>query len=418
MALSDVEEIYRDSMFYRFALYGFLKNLKFYEPFIILYFLSTGLSYAMIGMLVSVRMVSTTLLELPTGIYADSFGRRKSMVMSFLSYIASFLIFFFFRNFYAFGAAMVLYALGDAFRTGTHKAMILEYLRIKGMEKRKVDYYGHTRAASQLGSAINAIIAGIIVFYTGSYALIFLVAIIPYVIDIVNVGTYPAELDGIAGKHKGMKAQLKNTLKEFAGMFRNVYALKGIINSSFFDGSFEVSSSYLQPVLKSFAISLPVMLFLTGKERTAVVVSIAYFFIYLLTSIASGNANKVMKRIGNLPSAINATFIGGASLTLMAGIFIVVKEGYGYLTLLPIIFFVALYVVKNIRRPMNIGYISEQISHSTMASGLSVESLVKTLTAALLAPPIGWIADMYGVGVALAVLGAIIFAFYSIARVR
>jgi len=413
-----VEGTYREPMFYRFALYGFLKNLKFYEPFIILYFLSAGLSYSMIGVLISIRMLSTTMLELPTGIYADSFGRRKSMVMSFVSYISSFIIFFFFRNFYAFGIAMVLYALGDAFRTGTHKAMILEYLRIKGMESRKVDYYGHTRAASKLGSAVNAILAGTIVFYTGNYALIFLVAIIPYLIDIINVGTYPPELDGIERGDSNMKSQLSETIKKFIGMFKNRDALRGIINSSLFDGSFEVSSNYLQPILKSFAISLPIMLFLTGRERVAVVVGIVYFFIYMLTSFASSNAKKVMDKIGNLPSAINATFIGGALIILLSGIFITIKERYDYLLLLAIILFVALYVLKNIRRPMNIGYISEQISHRTMASGLSVESLMKTFVAALLAPPIGWVADVYGVGVALAVLGVVIASLYWIAKVR
>ncbi len=412
-------DIYHDRMFYRFALYGFLKNLKFYEPFIILYFLSVGITYAMIGVLVSVRMLSTTILELPTGICADAFGRRKSMVMSFLSYIASFSLFFVFRDFYIFAAAMVLYALGDAFRTGTHKAMILEYLRINGMQDRKVEYYGHTRAASQSGSAINAIIAAAIVFYTGNYALIFLVAMIPYAIDILNVGTYPPELDGISKRNKGMGRQLRDTVTAFAGIFRNIKALKGIINSSIFDGSFEVSSNYLQPILKSFAVSLPLFLFMSGTERTAAAVGATYFFIYVLTALASKNSDKVVKKIGKLPLAINATFAGGAFIILAAGIFTLAgKQKNSAIVLVSIALFVALYFIKNIRRPMNVGYISEQISHRTMASGLSAESLIKTLVAAALAPLVGWLADLYGIGVALAVLGALVMAFYPAARVK
>ncbi len=38
--------------------------------------------------------------------------------------------------------AMVFFAFGDAFRTGTHKAMIFEYLKIKSWQSQKVDYYG------------------------------------------------------------------------------------------------------------------------------------------------------------------------------------------------------------------------------------------------------------------------------------
>ena len=405
-------------MLTRFALYGFLKNQRYFEPFIILFFLQRGLSFTEIGLLIGFRELSINLMEVPSGAVADLFGRRRSMMLSFLAYIMSFAVFGFGHSYPVFMGAMFFFAVGEAFRTGTHKAMILEYLRIKGMEDRKVDYYGHTRAASQFGSAVNALISGIIVFYTGNYALIFLVAIIPYAIDIINVGTYPPELDGFEKRGERMKERLGDTLREFSGIFRNVNALRGVINSSFFDGSFEVSSNYLQPVLKTFALSLPVMLFLTGNERTAVVVGITYFFIYILTSFASSRANVVKDRIGNLPSAVNATFMAGALLIFLAGIFMAIEKSCGYFALLSIALFVLLYIVKNIRRPMNVGYISEQISHKTMASGLSVESLVKTLTAALLAPPIGWVADSYGVETALAALGVVTMAFYSIAKVR
>ena len=84
----------KDRMFHRFALYGFLKNLKFFEPFIILFFREAELSFFQIGLLFSIRDLATNVLEVPTGVYADAFGRRRSMVMAFVSYIVSFIIFF------------------------------------------------------------------------------------------------------------------------------------------------------------------------------------------------------------------------------------------------------------------------------------------------------------------------------------
>ena len=77
-------QITRDSMFYRFSLYGFLKNLRFFDPFILLIFRSYGLSFLQIGILYSVRDIATNLLELPTGLLADSFGRRRAMVSAFI----------------------------------------------------------------------------------------------------------------------------------------------------------------------------------------------------------------------------------------------------------------------------------------------------------------------------------------------
>ena len=109
----------KDRMFFRFKLYGFLKNLRFFEPFILLIFMQNGLTFLQIGVLYSVRDLSNYILEIPTGVFADAFGRRKSMVLAFSAYIASFLVFFFFVDFYIYILAMVLFGLGEAFRSGT-----------------------------------------------------------------------------------------------------------------------------------------------------------------------------------------------------------------------------------------------------------------------------------------------------------
>jgi len=94
------KKFHRDLQYYKFCTYGFLKNLRFFEPFLILFFVEKGLTYFQIGTLYAVREVSTNILEVPTGIIADSFGRRRTMIYSFISYIFSFLIFFIPGNIY------------------------------------------------------------------------------------------------------------------------------------------------------------------------------------------------------------------------------------------------------------------------------------------------------------------------------
>ena len=88
-----------DRMIFRFSLYGFLKNLRFFEPFMLLMFRDGGLSYLPIGLLYSIRDIGTNLLEIPAGFFADSFGRRRAMVFSFSAYILSFFVFYFFPGF-------------------------------------------------------------------------------------------------------------------------------------------------------------------------------------------------------------------------------------------------------------------------------------------------------------------------------
>ncbi len=407
----------KDRMFPRFALYGFLKNLRLFEPFIILIFRDAGLTYLQIGLLYSVRDLTTNLLEIPTGVFADTFGRRKSMVLAFSAYIISFLVFFFFNSFYLFALAMLLFGLGEAFRSGTHKALILEYLKINDMLDLKVSYYGRTRGASQFGSAINALLAAGLLFFTGNYRAMFLVTIIPYAIDLVNLATYPKELDGDLTRKPGSTiwTQMVATLRDFFGIFADLQAMRAILNSAGFSALFKTSKDYLQPILETFALAMPLLiaLDLDDVNRSGLVIGVVYFFIYLMTSTASRNADRFSRRFSNLATAINLTFLTGAVFLFVAGI-----ATWRNLAVISILVFLGFYVLQNLRKPMTVSFISDQISHRVMASGLSVESQFTTLLVVIFAPILGKIADAYGVGPALAIFGLGALGMYLLARVK
>ncbi|MEZ5148180.1 MAG: MFS transporter [Bacteroidales bacterium] len=164
----------KNLQFYKFCFYGFLKNLRFYEPFLFLFFIQQGLTFFQIGVLISIREIGRNLLEIPAGVVADAIGRKRTLVSSFLFYISAFLLYFFAESYAWFIFAMIFYSLGDSFRTGTHKAMIFDYLRLNDWKDQKVFYYGHTRSYSQLGSALSSLIAALLVFFSGEYRMIFL----------------------------------------------------------------------------------------------------------------------------------------------------------------------------------------------------------------------------------------------------
>ncbi len=385
----------RDFQFFRFASYGFLKNLNFYEPFLILYFRSLGLSFLKIGFLFSISEIGTYLLEIPTGIVADAYGRRKAMVASMSSYIVAFSLFYLFSDYWILALAMVFMALGDTFRSGTHKAMIYEYLRIKGMYDKKVEYYGATRSFSQLGSAFNAILSAIVVIFTKDYRKVFLFALIPYTLNLINLATYPKELEG-------ERSGGKKVLKEFGGIFKSWTVLKPILNSALFDGFYKLAKEYLQPILKSFALSLPVLLFMEDRDRTAVVVGVVYFFVYIMTSQASKNSGRFVKRIKSVEKAANLIFLTGGLSILIAGLFLKLN-----IHLVAIISLMLLYVLQNLRKPVMVAYISSKAPSAALTSTLSVESQLKTVFTAFSAPVVGWMADSLGVGMALLVLGIV-----------
>ena len=194
---------------------------------------------------------------------------------------------------------------------------------------------------------------------------------------------------------------------------KNWETFKTMLNSALYNSFHKSVKDYLQPILKYSVLSLPILMFLKPDQRVAIMVGVVYFFIYLLTSYASRNAHRVVKRVASLPGSINLTFLMGASLLLAAGGCIQLK-----LQVLSVLLFLGLYVVMNLRRPMMVAYISDRITHNVMATGLSVESQMRTLGAAVLAPLVGYLADVMGVGYALMITGIIMLVFSLMLRVR
>jgi len=410
-----MQMITRDRMFYKFSLYGFLKNLRFFDPFILLIFRSYGLSFLQIGILYSIREVATNILEIPTGVIADSFGRRRSMVAAFLSYITSFLIFYFLKDFIFLALAMVMFAFGEAFRSGTHKALIFEYLNIQGISDLKVAYYGLTRSASQFGSALNALIAAALIFYTGSYRVMFLASTVPYLLDLLNVMSYPKSLDGELHRAKKGEiwSQVKTTSHEFIRIFSDRSVMKAILNSASFSGVFKSAKDYLQAILAVLAISASVFTSLEDTQREAVIIGLVYFGIYFLTSIASRRAYQFSERFSSLSQAVNFTYLLGAGMLILAG----VTANLQIITL-SVVCFLGLFMINNIRRPINVGIISDQISSKVMASGLSTESQFTTIFSAIVAPLLGFLVDSFGVGNGITLIGTGMIAIFLLVRVK
>ena len=191
--------------------------------------------------------------------------------------------------------------------------------------------------------------------------------------------------------------------------------MRAILNSAGFSAIFKTSKDYLQPILETFALAWPLLflLDLDDVRRSGLVIGVVYFFIYLLTSYASRNSDRFSRRFRNLAVAINLTFLAGAVFLFIAGL-----ASWQNLVVISVLVFLGFYVLQNLRKPMNVAFISDQISHKVMASGLSIEAQVTTLLVVIFAPVIGYIADQAGVGLALVFFGAGTLLLYLFARVQ
>jgi hypothetical protein len=187
--------------------------------------------------------------------------------------------------------------------------------------------------------------------------------------------------------------------------------LRVLFNSSLYDSLFKSVKDYLQPILQSFALSVPILLSLEQRRGT-VLISLTYFFLYILTSASSQNAHRVVKRFESSGSAVNLSYVLGIGVTALAGLFFAIKWEF-----MTILIFVALYLAMNFRRPLTVSFVSDHIDTKVMATGLSVESQLKTIAVALLAPVLGFLSDLFGIGIGIILISCIPLVLFPIVRV-
>jgi len=403
-------------MLFQFSLYGFLKNQQYFDPFQTLYLLAffKG-SFFDWGVLISYRQILINIFEVPSGAVADLYGRRRCMLVSFGAYLASFLIFGVARAgaWWQLYLAMTLFAVGEAFRTGTHKAMIFDYLEHEGRTDEKTKYYGTTRSWSKMGSALSVVFAAGIVFLISSlrkiqtsadelwvYRWLFLACLPPYLLQLINFALYPSYLDRTDGAKVSIGTLFTHLLRVGRDSLRKANLRGLLIESMGFEGIYKIAKDYLQPIIKTAAMTLPLFAAMKLEMHSlALLILIVYVAQYLLESFSSRRSDAVRRRLGG--EEAGARFLWKVNLLLFvlisAGMVLAWRfsGGKGSAGLVVVILgFMALASLQNFWRPLHIGRFNTAGDAKAGATILSLESQAKNSAGIVLAPLLGWIVDV------------------------
>jgi len=375
-------------MIRRFSLYGFLKNQRYFEPFIILFFLQRGLSFTQIGFLIAFRELFINLMEVPSGAVADLFGRRRSMILSFVSYIISFAVFGFSREYWHFFIAMFFFAIGEAFRTGTHKSMIFTWLRLEGRLDEKTRVYGYTRSWSKIGSAVSTVLAVVFVLLTNNYAYVFFFAIVPYIIGLLNFMTYPKELEGQPGEKAGLRDVIRHLWENIRASATVKHLRRLIVESMGFEGVYKAAEDYLQPVVKGMALMLPLFIGLGETRRTAIVIGIVYIILYLVSAYASRSSHRLTGYAGG--EEAGSRLLWKVVFCLYVALIPLLFFEYYYIA---VVGFIVLALIQNLWRPVLISRFDAFATEKAGATVLSIESQAKSVSTMIVAPILGVMVD-------------------------
>ncbi|MBN1885146.1 MAG: MFS transporter [Candidatus Krumholzibacteriota bacterium] len=376
-------------MIKRFSLYGFLKNQRYFEPFIVLYFLELGLSFTEIGLLVAFREICINLIEVPSGALADIWGRRRCMVVSFAAYIFSFALFAAARSFAGLFPPLFLFAAGEAFRTGTHKAIIFTWLRLEGRTPEKARVYGYTRSWSKIGSAVSIVFATLFVFFARDYRIVFLLSIPPYAVGIVNFLLYPAALDGRAASAPAPGDVWRHLARTIHRTAAEKPLRRLVAESMGFEGIFRAVKDFIQPLIASAALALPLAAGLDDTRRTALLVGLVYVVLHLGSAAASRRAHVMAERAGGEERASRLLWRNALVLYAALAAFL-----YAGVTAAAVVLFVFLHLLQNVWRPLLVSRFDAFADERSGATVLSIENQAKTISTMLVAPAVGLAVDL------------------------
>lgn len=138
----------------------FFLSFWFTIPIWVLFFQSRGLTPTDIGFVATGAYISQFLLEYPSGIFADKYGRKKSIIIAVFLSLLTTILELTAHSVTQFFIAYLCYGASFAFTSGAKEALIYDTLKSKKLEKYN---------AKVLGSlAVFASIPGIVSSFFGS----------------------------------------------------------------------------------------------------------------------------------------------------------------------------------------------------------------------------------------------------------
>jgi len=85
--------------------FNFFTDFRLYAPIAIIYFARVSGSYALGMSIFSITMISSALFEIPTGIFSDKIGRKKTVILGALLAVL-------YSLFYALGQSFFMLSIG------------------------------------------------------------------------------------------------------------------------------------------------------------------------------------------------------------------------------------------------------------------------------------------------------------------
>jgi MFS family permease len=371
----------------RFFLFAALRGAQFgliTATWVIFLQRQHGLNYTQVTLIDVVFWLAVALGEVPTGMVADTIGRKVSLAIGTIIMAVSMVAWAFAPTVGLVTAAYGLLAIGHTFLSGADDAFFYESLKITGRRDEYVRLNGRkvalVIACTALGSLSSGLLAAI------DLRLPFLAAIFCFLTMFVVTLSF-REPRHEANADEAKRLTYGQVLRQAVKMMKVRPVLR---LSIFYLVLLGLSGVLLETVfLQPQALTLGVPLAAVGVVVTGV---------HLLNILGSSTADRVRARLGESTVLLVAPMLIVVCLVALAA-----------LQSLPALGFVGVVgLLTNLARPLAMGRLQQEADDNVRATLLSLQALLFTLVIAVIEPTMGVIADRAGLSAAYFVLALIL----------
>jgi len=161
-----------NSFINRYYIFQFLGNMAFFMPVIVLFWQKNGLTMTQIMLLQSIYAVGVSVLELPTGVFADIFGKKNSMLCGTLFWFVGFLWYSQAHLFWQFAIGELVAGIGSAFISGADRSYLHELLKEHAQQHTFSHIEGRARGIAQIAQAVAGVLGGLLGAFSLSLPLV------------------------------------------------------------------------------------------------------------------------------------------------------------------------------------------------------------------------------------------------------
>ncbi len=282
------------------AWFNFFTDLRLYSPIAIVYFANVSGSFALGMSVFSITMIFSALFEIPTGVFSDFIGRRKTVILGGVSAVAYSVFYAIGQSFFILAFAAVLEGLSRAFYSGNNDALLHGSLKETKSEHHYDEFLGRISAAFQIALAVSAIIGSILANW--SFALIMWISVIPQVVCLLL--SFMLKEPKVKTVESGnIYIHLKDGFSQFINNKKlRLLSLSSIITEGLGEAAFHFQAAFYYTIWPLWAIGI-------AKALSFVTASVSFHL-----------SGRIIRRYGNLKILIFGSLYG-RSIGIVAAAF-------------------------------------------------------------------------------------------------